>query len=78
MIIETTDNRLFSVRPHANPALAHVWEGLQVRRAKIRGTYELKPGARFELVRKEGSRVVSNFRIDATRATVLAYIRKEG
>jgi hypothetical protein len=64
MIIETTANQLFFVRNCADPNLAHVWQGFAARRAKIRGTYQLKPGARLELVRKEGSKIVSNFRVD--------------
>jgi hypothetical protein len=65
MIIETSGNQLFFVRPCANPNLAHVWQGFRVKRGKIRGTYQIASTARLELVRKEASRVVSNFRVDA-------------
>jgi hypothetical protein len=64
MIVETTDNRLFSVHEIPEPDLAHVWFGIPVKRAKIRGTYEARANAKPELVRKEGSKVVSSFRVE--------------
>ena len=56
-IIETSDNRLYSVRDAGDPALAHVWLGTAVK--LVRGAYEPKAGARETLVRKAASRVVA-------------------
>jgi hypothetical protein len=63
MIIETSGNQLYAVRETGDPSLTHVWKGIAVRRAKIRGTYETKPGATTQLVRKAAARVVSNYRV---------------
>lgn len=57
MIIETSDNRLFSVRPTGDANLAHVWFGIEVK--KVRGAYVPKAKARTQLVRKAATRVVA-------------------
>jgi hypothetical protein len=63
MIIETTANQLYTVAETGNPALAHVWYGIPVK--KVRGEYV--PTARGvnlqrrnspELVRKAATRIV--------------------
>lgn len=65
MIIETSDNRLFSVRETGNPDLAHVWTGHPVKRVRVPAkfgggfVYALKAGAVPRLVRKEATTVVS-------------------
>jgi hypothetical protein len=56
MIIRTTDDRLFRVRDDRDPALAHVWIGVPVKR--LRGEYVPRANAKQTLVRKEGSVVV--------------------
>jgi hypothetical protein len=56
MIIETSDNRLYSVRETGDPDLAHVWIGVEVK--KVRGAYVPKAKARTELVRKAATRIV--------------------
>ncbi len=53
MIIETSDNRLFSVRETGDADLAHVWIGIEVKR---NGTPKAK--AREILIRKAGSKIV--------------------
>lgn len=64
MIVETSDNRLFAVTETGDFNLAHVWNGVRVRRAKIRGTYERHPSDTTpRLIRKIGSKVVSQFRL---------------
>lgn len=64
MIVETSSNQLYAVTETGQADLAHVWSGVRVRRAKIRGTYERHPTAtRIELVRKAGSKVVSEFKL---------------
>lgn len=56
MIIETTDNRIYSVRETDNASLAHLWMGVEVKRSKA--GFVPKTRAREELVRKEGSRTI--------------------
>jgi hypothetical protein len=56
MIIETSDNRFYSVQPTQDPALDHVWIGFQVKRAK--GEWIACKNSRVGLVRKDASRVV--------------------
>lgn len=56
MIIETTDNRIYSVRETGNANLAHLWIGVEVKRSKA--GFVPKARAREELVRKEGSRTI--------------------
>lgn len=56
MIVETSENRLFRVRD-AGADLPHVWLGIPVK--KVRGAYEPKAGAREQMVRKLGCRVVA-------------------
>lgn len=56
MIIETSDNRFYSVRETGDTALAHVWVGVAVKRTKA--GYVPKAKARNELVRKAACRVV--------------------
>ena len=64
MIVETSSNQLYAVNETGDADLAHVWNGIRVRRAKIRGTYEAHPKARgIELVRKAGCKVVSQFKM---------------
>ena len=55
MIVETSANQLFRVRP-AGAGLDHVWVGTQVKRS-ARG-FVPKAKARDILVRKEGCRIV--------------------
>ena len=56
MIIETSDNRFYSVQPAQDPALDHVWLGFQVKRAK--GEWVALKTSRVGLVRKAATRVV--------------------
>lgn len=58
MIIETSSNELYRVRETNNPALAHVWFGVAVKRVK--GEFVPKAKARETMVRKEASRVVAS------------------
>ncbi len=56
-IIETTSGQTYQVRETNDAALAHVWFGIEVKRAK--GTFVPKKNAREMLVRKAGSRIVA-------------------
>ena len=56
MIIETSDNRFYSVQPAQDPSLDHVWIGFEVKRSK--GEWVAKATSRVGLVRKAASRVV--------------------
>ena len=61
MIIETTDNRFYSVIENASPELAHCWKGWQVKLNRKTGQWvyvDKNPKAHGELVRKEATRVV--------------------
>jgi hypothetical protein len=58
MIIETSCNRFYQVSDFADPNLAHVWNGIEVKRVK--GTWVAKKNARPSLVRKEASRIVQS------------------
>ena len=60
MIVETSSNQLYAV---TEIGLPQAWQGVAVKRAKIRGTYERKANAREELVRKAGCKVVSQFKL---------------
>lgn len=60
MIVETSSNQLYAV---TEIGLPQAWEGIRVRRAKIRGTYEVRPGAKPELVRKAATKIVSQFKL---------------
>lgn len=55
MIIETSANQLYFVVEFEDPALAHVWKGLRVKRIPDGFTVIAK---KAELVRKAGARVV--------------------
>jgi len=57
MIIETSANQFYQVRETNNPNLAHVWFGVEVKRAK--GQWVPKAKAREMLVRKEASVIIS-------------------
>lgn len=57
MIIETSANQFYQVRETNNPNLAHVWFGIEVKRAK--GQWVPKAKARETLVRKEASVIIS-------------------
>ena len=59
MIIETSANQLYFVVETGNSDLAHVWNGLRVKRAK--GGFVVVTNARKELVRKAGSRQIADF-----------------
>lgn len=62
MIVETTDNRLYAVTEVFG--VPQAWEGVPVRRAKIRGTYERRPNdTAVRLIRKEAAKVVSPFKL---------------
>jgi hypothetical protein len=56
MIIETSANQTFRVTETGDAGLAHVWNGVEVK--KVRGAWVDKKNARSVLVRKEASRVV--------------------
>lgn len=56
MIIETSANQLFRVTETGDAELAHVWNGVEVK--KVRGAWIDKKSARPQLVRKEATRVV--------------------
>jgi len=58
MIIETSDSRLFRVRETGDANLAHVWIGIEVKRAA--GGWAPKAKAREILVRKTASRFVAD------------------
>ena len=53
MIIETTDNRFFTVRETNNPRLEHVWFGTAIKRNQASPDgWVYKKGARETLVSK--------------------------
>lgn len=56
-IIETTDNRLFSVVEIADPALAHLWLAMLVQREN--GQYVACIDAVPVVIRRAGSRIVA-------------------
>jgi hypothetical protein len=56
MIVEDTQNRFFLVRDTGDANLAHVWFGIEVKRAK--GGFAPKKNARETLVRRAGCRIV--------------------
>lgn len=56
MIIETSANRLYKARETNDPALAHVWYGVEVK--LVKGEYVPKKNAREELVRIAGSTII--------------------
>ena len=58
-IVETLAGQLFQVRDADPTNLDHVWNGVEVKRAKG-GTFVPKAKAREILVRKVGTRVVAN------------------
>jgi len=55
-IIETSANQFYRVTETNDPALAHVWRGVEVKRVK--GQWVDKAKARPQLVRKAASRSV--------------------
>ena len=59
MIIETSANALYFVTDTNSADLAHVWNGLRVKRAN--GGFVVVKNARKELVRKAGSRQIADF-----------------
>lgn len=56
-IIETSANQLYAVRETNDASLAHVWFGVEVKRAK--GGFVPKAKARETLVRKAASKVIA-------------------
>ena len=56
MIIETSANQFFRVTEHDDPALAHVYCGVAVKR--VRGVWVKKANAREILVGKAGSKII--------------------
>lgn len=56
-IIETSANQFFFVRDLDDESLAHVWEGIEVKRVK--GGWETKAKAKPILVRKAGCTVIA-------------------
>lgn len=63
MIIETSDNRFYSVRETGNPDLAHVWLGVEITYTKTKG-WAKKPnrkgsGNRPQLIRKAACKVIA-------------------
>lgn len=64
MIIETSDNRFYSVRETGNPDLAHVWLGIEIKFNKATNSWAKKPnrkgsGNRPQLIRKAASKVIA-------------------
>jgi hypothetical protein len=59
MIVETSSNQLFDVKPA--DGIDHAWLGVEVKRVKG-GGYVPKADARPMLVRKAGSKVISRRR----------------
>ena len=59
MIIETSDNCLYFVVNFADASLAHVWDGLRVKRVK--DGFVVVKNPKKELVRKAGSREIAPF-----------------
>lgn len=59
MIIETSANELYFVTETDGASLAHVWNGLRVKRVK--GGFMVAKNAKPQLVRKAASRVVAEF-----------------
>ena len=59
MIIETSANVLYFVVETGSADLAHVWNGLRVKRSQ--GGFVVVKNARKELVRKAGSRQIADF-----------------
>lgn len=57
-IIETSANHLYRITPTNDPALSHVWIGVEVK--MVRGRYIDKKNARATLVRIAASRIVTN------------------
>jgi hypothetical protein len=62
MIVETSDNRFYSVRETGNPDLGHLWVGIEVRLTK--GKWVKRPnrrggGNRPQLIRKAASKVIT-------------------
>ena len=58
MIIETSCNCFYQVTDFTDPNLAHVWNGIEVKRVK--GAWVPKKNARPSLVRKEASRLIQS------------------
>lgn len=58
MIIQTSDNRFYRVTENTDPDLSHVWNGVEVKRA--RGVFVDKKSAREMLVRKAASQVIED------------------
>ena len=56
MIIETSGNKLYSVTPYADAALAHVWQGVEVK--LIKGEYVAKAKAKPMMIRKAATHIV--------------------
>ena len=56
MIIETSCNRFFKVKPATAPGHEHLWLGIEVKNA--RGGWKEKRRAFWQLVRKAATRVV--------------------
>ena len=56
-IIETLDGNIYRVTETGSADLAHVWNGVRIRR--VGGKWVDRKNARVELVRKVGARVLS-------------------
>lgn len=56
-LIETTANQIFLVEDHADPALSHVWTGIEMKRNG--SGYIQKKNAKPQLIRKAGSKVIA-------------------
>lgn len=62
MIVETSDNKLYAVTEVFG--VPQAWEGVPVRRAKIRGTYERRPNdTQVRLIRKDAAKIVAQFKL---------------
>lgn len=55
-IIQASDGRYFAVTETGSPDLAHVWNGVEVKR--ITNGWVSKKNARQQLVRKAATRIV--------------------
>ena len=57
MIIETSDNRLYRVVEINDPALAHLWYGIEVKR--IKDGFVHRKNARPQAIRKACTKIIS-------------------
>lgn len=58
MIIETSDNRFYRVTETGNPATAHLWNAMRVKKDRKTGEWVRAGKWSLELVRKAATRIV--------------------